>query len=132
MTTPPATPDPHQQQPTYGQPYPPQQYQPAGYPASPQPMYVVQQPPTSGLAVASLIFSILGLVAGCCTFGIFSVIAVLLGHSALRDIRETGKRGDGMAKAGLVMGYILVVPMLIFSFFAVLGGGMEAVSPSTP
>ncbi|WP_196255729.1 DUF4190 domain-containing protein [Micromonospora sp. WMMC415] len=134
MITPPTGPDPAQQP---QQSYPPQPVSPPpfpqqyGAPVSPQPMYVVQQQPTSGLAVASLIFSILGLLAGCCTFGVFSVIAVLLGHAALRDIRETGKRGDGMAKAGLVMGYILVVPMLIFSFWVVVGAGLEAVNPST-
>ena len=88
----------------------------------PQPTYVVaQQPPTSGLAVASLIFGILGLVAGCCTFGIFSVVAVLCGHAALRAIRDRGLRGDGMAKAGLVMGYLLVVPMLLVSIQMAIG-----------
>lgn len=79
------------------------------------------------MAVASLIFGILGLLAGCCTFGIFSLIAVVTGHMALRDIREKGTRGDGMAKAGLVMGYLLVIPMIIVSIQMVIGGGMSAV-----
>ncbi|RKN38486.1 DUF4190 domain-containing protein [Micromonospora endolithica] len=78
------------------------------------------------MAVASLIFGILGLIAGCCTFGIFSLIAVGCGHLALRDIRARNLRGDGMAKAGLVMGYLLVVPMILISVQAVFGAGISA------
>jgi hypothetical protein len=129
MTTP-----PHQPEQT-PPPYPVQPYSPHPYPPiAPQPVYVVQapQPPTSTFATVSLIFGILGLVVGCCTFGVFSIVAVLAGHAALKDIKENGTRGDGMAKAGLVMGYLLVVPMILFSFWMVVGAGMEAVNPSSP
>ena len=91
---------------------------------------MIVQPPTSGLAVASMIFGILGLVAGCCTFGIFSVVAVICGHGALAEIKQTGKRGDGMAKAGLITGYILVGPMILISIQFVLGAGISAIGGS--
>ena len=43
----------------------------------------------------------------------------------MREIRERSRRGDGMAKAGLVLGYLLVMPMLVMSFQAVLGVGLS-------
>lgn len=46
-------------------------------------------------------------------------------YPALREIRERSRRGDGMAKAGLVLGYLLVMPMLVMSFQAVLGVGLS-------
>lgn len=41
-------------------------------------------------------------------------------YLALREIRESGRRGDGPAKAGLVLGDLLVM-----SFQAVLGVGLS-------
>src|SRR6266699_875036 len=34
------------------------------------------------------------------------VAAVILGHMALRQIRQTGEDGAGMARAGLILGYL--------------------------
>lgn len=77
-------------------------YQPAPYPA---------QRPTSGLAIGSLICAILGL----------SLPAVILGHMARTRIRETGEQGDGLAIAGLVLGYLGMIAwtMLILGLVAV-------------
>jgi hypothetical protein len=71
--------------PPYGQPY--------GPPAL--------APRTNGLAIAALACGIGG-------FFVFpaSFAAVVLGHIARREIRRTGEAGDGMATAGLVLGYI--------------------------
>ena len=69
-------------------------YHPGYYPAP--------QPPTSGVAVASLICGI----AEFFTLGIAAVPAVILGHVARANIKRTGERGDGMAIAGLVLGYL--------------------------
>jgi len=65
-------------------------------------------PPTSGLAIASLVCGILGLIT--CLF-LPGIPAVICGHMALSQIDAPGARigGRGMAIAGLVMGYISVV-----------------------
>ena len=64
--------------------------------------YPVQSPParTNGVAVASMIFGIIPFFGG--------IPAVILGHMARSQIKRTGDRGDGMAVAGLVLGYLWV------------------------
>lgn len=103
------------QQPGYGQPAGYQQggYQPGGYGQGMQtwsggPGYPAGK--TSGLAIASLVcgiiqFVFLGILA--------SIPAIILGHLARRQIRQTGERGAGMAMAGLVLGYIGVALTII-------------------
>jgi hypothetical protein len=98
------------QQPGFGQPA---GYQPVGYgqgtPAwSGGPGYPASK--TNGLAIASLVcgiiqFVFLGILA--------SIPAIILGHLARRQIRQTGERGAGMAMAGLVLGYIGVALTVI-------------------
>lgn len=99
-------------------------YPPAGptYPApyGPQPVYVVK-PPTSPLAVTSLVLSIIGIVTGLCAYGIPSISAVIFGHFALRDIKHGSHSGFGMALAGLIMGYLVAAPWLIFGAMALFG-----------
>src|SRR2546428_9375529 len=51
----------------------------------------------SGVAVASMVLGIIGLAGGCCTFGVPSIIAVILGHVGLRSTRKPGVGGRGMA-----------------------------------
>lgn len=80
--------EPHQSQPPYHQ-YP--QQPPGWYPPA---------PPTSTLAVVSLVFGILWL------FWIGSLVAIITGHFALTDCREKGLAGHGLAVAGLIFGYI--------------------------
>jgi Domain of unknown function (DUF4190) len=51
-------------------------------------------------------------VCGCAQifFWLLAAIpAVVLGHMARRQIRQTGEAGDGMALAGLILGYIGLV-----------------------
>lgn len=156
MTQPPSLPDPYGQ--PYFEPYPPGPYPPAtnlpapapasvsSYPISPYgysyqqaapaappmvvPMVVADSRPTSGMAVASMVLGIVGLALGCCSFGIFSILAVILGHVALHQTRDNTVKGHGMAVAGLVMGYILAAPAIFFSIWMVIGGGMAAIDPS--
>jgi hypothetical protein len=56
---------------------------------------------TSGKAIASLVFSILG-------SGIFSIVGLILGYQAKREIDESGGRitGRGLALAGIIIGWI--------------------------
>lgn len=75
-----------------------------------QPAYPPVERPTNGLAIGSLVLAILG----------FSIPAVILGHLARSRIRETGERGDGLAVAGLVLGYlgIIIWTMLVLGMVA--------------
>jgi predicted outer membrane lipoprotein len=111
------------QQPPYGQP---------GVPPPYQPPLIVMQPtaPTSGLAVTSLVLSLVGLLL-CCAFGIPSLIAVICGHLALRETKSGAKSGQGMAVAGLVMGYLIIVPAILFSLWVFALGGLGLISSST-
>jgi hypothetical protein len=58
--------------------------------------------PTSGLAIGAMICGISEIF----TLGFAAIPAVILGHLARAQIRQTGERGDGMAIAGLVLGYL--------------------------
>ena len=79
---------------------------------------------TSGTAIASLIFGVLSWVV--LPF-IGAILAVVLGHSARKEISRAPPgtiEGDGMAIAGLILGWahlalFLVVILFIFVF---LGG----------
>ncbi len=66
---------------------------------------------TSGKAIVSLIF---GLFFFCFPF---SIIAIIFGHLSLSEIRKSAGRlkGDGMAIAGLVLGYagIAAIPVIL-------------------
>jgi hypothetical protein len=72
-------------------PYHPGYYQPVG-----------PLPPTNGLAIGALVCGLAELF----TFGFAAIPAVILGHIARGQIKQTGERGDGMAVTGLVLGYL--------------------------
>lgn len=95
--------------------------------------------PTSGLAIASLVCGILGVVAMCAYVGgVFGLPAVICGHLSLGRIRQSAfdpipLQGRGMAIAGLITGYIAmalqVAAILFFGFFfaaAMASGGGSA------
>lgn len=118
---------PQNPQPPYGQqPYAQQPYgvQPYGvqpqYSAGYAPQYGAPTRPNNSMAVVAL-------VAGICGFTavpfIGSIVAVITGHMARKQIRQTGEGGDGMAVAGLVMGWIVIALTVLgtiafFLFFA--------------
>jgi Domain of unknown function (DUF4190) len=62
------------------------------------------RPQTSGMAIASLVLGIVGLVV----FPIVaSIAAIIVGHSARRAMRsDPNLTGDGYATAGIVLGWI--------------------------
>jgi len=81
---------------------------------------------TNSLAVVSLVCGILGWTV--LPF-IGSVVAIICGHMARGEIRRSQgmQEGDGMAVAGLVMGYLVIA----FSVLAVIAvvlffGGLAA------
>jgi uncharacterized protein DUF4190/uncharacterized protein DUF1707 len=55
---------------------------------------------TNGFAVGSLVCGVIPVFCG--------IPAVILGHNARRQIRKSGDRGDGMAVAGLILGYLWI------------------------
>src|SRR5262249_16151894 len=74
-----------------------------GQPGAAQPYQVV--PPTDGKALASMIFGIVGML---CFWGVLGIPAVILGHLGKSSISKSMGRlkGEGMATAGLVLGYL--------------------------
>ncbi len=77
-----------------------------GYPAYGVP--VAAGPKTNGLAIASMVVSLVGAV-GLCGYGLggyIGIVGAILGHVARRQIRERGEGGDGMALAGVIVGWI--------------------------
>lgn len=80
--------------------------QPVGYPQAPAP-YGPVAIPNSNLAIISLISGILSWVL---LPLIGALVAVITGHMARREIRQSGGRlaGDGLALIGLVLGYAQV------------------------
>ncbi|MEU6794505.1 DUF4190 domain-containing protein [Nonomuraea wenchangensis] len=89
-----------QQQYAYGQMPPSGAYGYNPYGAPPPPPR-----PTNGMAVASLVLGIVGMIS----CGLTSIVGVILGHIALARIKRSGEEGQGMAVAGLVTSYIMVV-----------------------
>jgi len=75
-------------------------------PAWPVPAY---QPPPSGgtnsMAIASMVLG----VAEFFTAGLTAVPAVICGHIARRQMKQTAERGDGLATSGLVLGYMAII-----------------------
>ena len=77
---------------------------------------------TSGAAIASMVFGILAWVA---LPLLGAILAVVLGHVARAEIRRAPPGsigGDGMAVAGLVLGYVhLALAALVLVLLAWLG-----------
>jgi Domain of unknown function (DUF4190) len=60
-------------------------------------------------------FAIAALVCGIVQFGIppACIAAIILGHRARRQIRQTGEGGYGIATAGLTLGYLVVASTVL-------------------
>ena len=94
----------------------------ADLPAGPVPAVwpvPVYQPPvsTNSLARASLVLG----VAEFFTMGLTAIPAIICGHMAKREMRQTGQRGDGLATSGLVLGYMAVIFWGILIALSVVG-----------
>lgn len=124
MTYPPApgNPDPYgQQNNPYGQQ--PDPYNPYGAaPGSPAPQYGQQPPAPYGYAPAAPATNTMAILSLVFAF-VFSPLAIVFGHMAKKQIRERGEGGEGLATAGLVLGYIFtglyIVACCIWGVFIV-------------
>jgi hypothetical protein len=75
---------------------------------------------TSAAATTSLIFAIFGVVGGCLICGLPSIIAIITGHIGVARTRQGALKGHGMALAGLIMGYVSIVPTVVIAVVIVV------------
>ena len=83
---------------------------------------------TSVLAVLSLVFGILGWTL---LPGLGAIVAVVTGHIARAEIRRAPQtlEGDGLAIAGLVLGWLgIVLGIALVALLLVLFGGLAWLS----
>jgi uncharacterized protein DUF4190 len=89
-------------------------------PMAPPGSMVAASGQTNTLAVVSLVTAIIA------PFGHFTgiggltltIVSIVTGHMARRQIRQTGERGDGFALAGLIISYVhLALSALLLIFF---------------
>lgn len=102
---------------------------PPPVPYHPHVVHRIVMAPSSGAATAALVFGIIGILGGWCLFGIPCVIAIICGHVGMADTKDGSKAGRGNAVAGLVLGYVCVVPMILVTVWLLVSfvGGMAAV-----
>jgi hypothetical protein len=103
-----------------------------GYPGVPYPVPTAQ-PRVNGLAVAALAFGI----AEFFTMGAAAIPALVLGHAARQSIRRTGERGDGMALAGIILGWaglalVVLAALLMITVVSSASRHAVVVNPAGP
>jgi hypothetical protein len=104
---------------SYSEPPPP----PPGY-GAPLPPQGGLPPKTSGKAIASLVTGLVGLLTFCCGFFVVtSIVAIVLGFLARKDIRASDGqlKGDGMALAGIITGCIGVAMVILWAILLATG-----------
>jgi hypothetical protein len=109
----------------YGGPVPPYSYYPPAYGQT------LPTPETSGFAIASLVCS---LASWFVIPFIGAIAAVVLGHVARHEIRHSygRKSGNGLAMAGLVIGYIqIALSLVVIVLFLLLFIAFALESPAS-
>ena len=73
--------------------------------------------PTDAMAIVSLVVGAVSLL-----LPPSAIVAIVLGHMSLAKIRNSRGRlqGEGLAIAGLVLGYLVLIPMLLIIVFVTL------------
>ncbi len=91
------------------------------------------QPQTNGMAIASLILGIVGLILGVLFLFIPNILAIVFGHVASSQIKNSqgAQTGQGMAVAGLIMGYFIVVIGVVGILAAIAIPAYQAYSTQT-
>ena len=80
---------------------------------------------TNSTAIAAMVLGI----AEFATFGLTAIPAIICGHIAHREIRQTGEQGTGMATAGLVLGYLAVGFWSVMLIFLVMVARINTPGP---
>jgi hypothetical protein len=81
----------------------PAHYPTAGYPRQ------IARPAVDSMAIAALACG----MGEFFTMGLTAIPAIVLGHIARRRVRQTGQRGDGIAMAGLILGWVGLIAAII-------------------
>ncbi|GAA0817398.1 DUF4190 domain-containing protein [Spirilliplanes yamanashiensis] len=108
----PSSGQPYGATPSSGQPYgaTPSSGQPYAQPGYGTPGYGAPYNPTTNvMAILALVFAF-----------VFAPVAIVLGHMAKKQIRERGEQGEGLATAGLVLGYIFTGIMALVCVFYIV------------
>jgi hypothetical protein len=81
---------------------------------------------TNGLAIAGLVFGILGVLPCLCCRPIFSTMGLIFSSIALAQTsNHPMQAGRGMAIAGIVLSLLGLIGFLILMLFGMTGGGMR-------
>ena len=107
---------------SYSEPPPPPQY------GAPVPPTGGMPPKTSGKAIASMVTGLVGLLTICCGFFVVtSIVGLVLGFLARKEIRDSGGelKGDGMALTGIITGIIGIL-MVVVTIILVATGVIDA------
>jgi len=98
-------------------------YQPTGPYGYQSAYYAPAAVPTNPVAIAALVCGIAQVLGFVVLLGniLLAVPAVICGAIAMRQIRERGGRGRGMAIAGLVLGIVGIVLFVLFLGLVILG-----------
>jgi uncharacterized membrane protein YesL len=101
-------------------------------PAPSPPPVVVPTSRTNNLAIISLVAGLASFFAHIIPFvggTAIAIVAVITGHMARRQIRQSGEQGYGLATAGMVIGYIhlailllILLGIIVFVIFALVFG----------
>jgi glucose uptake protein GlcU len=68
----------------------------------------------SGMAVASLVCSLVGVIPCFWLFQIMGLLGTIFGFVGLKQTKDGQRGGRGLALAGVIIGIILVVASVIF------------------
>lgn len=69
-------------------------------------------PSTNPFAIASLVLSLVGILVG-----LAAILGVIFGHIALVQIKRNGQSGRGMALAGVIIGWTMIVLGIMVMLF---------------
>ncbi|NES26510.1 DUF4190 domain-containing protein [Micromonospora terminaliae] len=97
-----------------GYPPPGDPYAAAGH-APAYPGYAPPSSKTNTLAIVALVLSLVGFTS-CIT----APVGAIMGHVARKQIRQTGEQGEGMAKAAIIVGWILTALLVLLIIFYVV------------
>ena len=109
---------------------------PAPSPAFPPPPAGQPAPPAYAAAAPYNTMAVVSLASGIASWFVLplvgGVVAVVTGHIARREIRQTGEQGDNLATVGLVLGYLhLAVAALLVVFLVLLFAGVATAIVAT-
>ncbi len=87
---------------------------PPSYPVSGYGAYGPPTQKTNGMAIGSLVASVVGV---CC--GIGSIVGIILGFVAMNQIKQSGENGNGLAIAGIAVGVLSLLINVVWTIGAI-------------